>query len=98
MFKIIRLLFSLAVIVAVVLIIKKSNGRKKWLTIIAGVLVFAIGSILMNWPGAFCILNRLQRYADNNSLRDAINICIENAKKCGDEVWESNLRLLLHKR
>lgn len=33
MFKIIRLLFSLAVIVAVVLIIKKSNGRKKWLTI-----------------------------------------------------------------
>lgn len=52
----------------------------------------------MNWPGAFCILNRLQRYADNNSLRDAINICIENAKKCRDEVWESNLRLLLHKR
>ena len=48
MFKIIRLLFSLAVIVAVVLIIKKSNGRKKWLTIIAGVLVFAIGSILMS--------------------------------------------------
>lgn len=48
MFKIIRLLFSLAVIVAVVLIIKKSNGRKKWLTIIAGVLVFAIGSALMS--------------------------------------------------
>lgn len=42
MFKIIRLLFSLAVIVAVVLIIKKSNGRKKWLTIIVGVLVFAM--------------------------------------------------------
>ena len=48
MFKIIRLLFSLAVIVAVVLIIKKSNGRKKWLTIIVGVLVFAIGSALMS--------------------------------------------------
>ena len=48
MFKIIRLLISLAVIVAVVLIIKKSNGRKKWLTIIAGVLVFAIGSALMS--------------------------------------------------
>lgn len=40
MFKIIRLLFSLAVIVAVVLIIRKNNGRKKWLTIIVGVLVF----------------------------------------------------------
>ena len=51
----------------------------------------------MNWPGAFCILNRLQRYADNDSIHDAINVCIEKAKKCGDEVWESNLRLLLHK-
>ena len=30
------------------LIIKKSNGRKKWLTIIVGVLVFAIGSIFMS--------------------------------------------------
>ena len=48
MFKIIRLLFSLAVIVAVVLIIRKNNGRKKWLTIIVGVLVFAIGSALMS--------------------------------------------------
>ena len=52
----------------------------------------------MNWPGAFCILNRLQKYSDNNFICNAINICIENAKKCGDEVWESNLRLLLHKR
>lgn len=51
----------------------------------------------MNWPGAFCILNRLQRYADNNSLRDAINICIEKARKCRNEVWEGNLCLLLHK-
>lgn len=48
MFKIIRLLFSLAVIVAVVLTIRKNNGRKKWLTIIVGVLVFAIGSIFMS--------------------------------------------------
>lgn len=51
----------------------------------------------MNWPGAFCILNRLQRYADNNSLRDAINICIEKARKCRNEVWKGNLCLLLHK-
>ena len=48
----------------------------------------------MNWPGAFCILNRLQKYSDDSSIRNAINVCIEKAKKCGDEVWESNLRLL----
>ena len=48
----------------------------------------------MNWPGAFCISNRLQEYSDKNSLCNAINVCIEKAKKCRDEVWESNLRLL----
>lgn len=48
----------------------------------------------MNWPGAFCILNRLQKYSDNNSIRNAINDCIEKAKKRSDEVWESNLCLL----
>ena len=52
----------------------------------------------MNWPGAFCILNRLQKYSDENSLCNAINVCIKKAKKCKDEVWESNLRLLLHKQ
>ena len=48
----------------------------------------------MNWPGAFCILNRLQKYSDNNSIRNAVNVCIEKAKKRSDEVWESNLCLL----
>lgn len=37
----------------------------------------------MNWPGAFCILNRLQRYADNDSIHDAINICIEKQRSAG---------------
>ena len=48
----------------------------------------------MNWPGAFCILSRLQKYSDNNSICNAINVCIEKAKDCGDKVWESNLFLL----
>ena len=48
MLKVIILLFSLAVIVAAVLTIRKNNGRKKWLTIIVGVLVFAIGVTLMS--------------------------------------------------
>lgn len=52
----------------------------------------------MNWPGAFCILDRLQKYSDNNSIYNAINVCIEKAKDCGDEVWESNLHLLLQKQ
>ncbi len=52
----------------------------------------------MNWPGAFCILDRLQRYSDNNSIHSAINVCIEKARDCGDEVWENNLYLLLQKQ
>lgn len=31
----------------------------------------------MNWPGALCILNRLQKKSDNNSIRNAVNVCIE---------------------
>lgn len=52
----------------------------------------------MNWPGAFCILDRLQRYSDNNSIHSAINVCIEKAKNCGDVVWENNLYLLPQKQ
>ena len=49
----------------------------------------------MNWPGAFCILDRLQKYSDNNSIHSAVNICIKKAKEYNDEVWESNLHSLL---
>ena len=49
----------------------------------------------MNWPGAFCILDRLQRYADNNSIHSAIKICVEKADVCNDKVWADNLFLLL---
>ena len=52
----------------------------------------------MNWPGAFCISNRLQKYADNSSIFNAISSCIEKAETSGDEAWESNLCLLMHKR
>lgn len=49
----------------------------------------------MNWPGAFCILDRLQKYSDKNFVYCTVNVCIEKAKDYGDEVWESNLRLIL---
>lgn len=48
----------------------------------------------MNWPGAFSILSRLQKYSDNNTMCSAINICINKAKDCNDEVWERNLCML----
>ena len=49
----------------------------------------------MNWPGAFCILNRMKQYANKDSIYNAKKVCIEKAKRSGDEVWASNLRLLL---
>lgn len=48
-----------------------------------------------NWPGALCILDRLRKYSDNNTILEAINTCIEKAKESRDDVWNSNLHLLL---
>ena len=48
----------------------------------------------MNWPGAFCILDRLKNYSDKNSVLSAISICIQKAKDCNDEIWEDNLLTL----
>ena len=45
----------------------------------------------MNWPGAFCILNRLKNYSDNNSILSAKSLCLEKAKGCNDEIWEGQL-------
>ena len=50
----------------------------------------------MNWPGALCILDRLCKYSDNNTIFEAINTCIEKAKENRDDVWNSNLHLLLN--
>lgn len=52
----------------------------------------------MNWPGAFCIQERLQKYADNQSIQNAIKTCVEKAKSCNDEIWECNLYMLMQKR
>mgnify|MGYP005796348117 FL=1 len=48
----------------------------------------------MNWPGAFCILDRLQQYADTAHFNHAFNICMKCAKALEDEVWEENLRMV----
>ena len=48
----------------------------------------------LNWPGAFCILDRLQRYANNSSYNIAFNICIKYAQALQDDVWENNMRMV----
>ena len=52
----------------------------------------------MNWPGAFCILDRLKNYSDNNSFLSAISICLQKAKSSNDEIWEGNLLMLQRMR
>lgn len=48
----------------------------------------------LNWPGAFCILDRLQKYEDNSSYNLAFNTCLKYAQALEDDVWENNLRML----
>ena len=43
----------------------------------------------MNWPGAFCILNRLQKYSDENSLCNAINVALKKQKSVGMRVGKA---------
>ena len=51
----------------------------------------------MNWPGAFCILDRLQKYADDSSYDLVYHTCLKVAQALDDDVWESNLRMLKRK-
>ena len=48
----------------------------------------------MNWPGAFCILERLRQYSDVTLLHRAINICVQKAENSNDMVWKKNLYML----
>ena len=48
----------------------------------------------LNWPGALCIFDRLQKYEDKVSYNRALDTCLKYAKAVEDDVWESNLRML----
>ena len=48
----------------------------------------------MNWPGAFCILNRLKEMVNEQLFQYSYTICLNCAQALDDEVWESNLRML----
>ena len=48
----------------------------------------------MNWPGAFCILNRLKGMVNEQLYQYSYTICLKYAQALGDDVWESNLRMI----
>ena len=48
----------------------------------------------MNWPGAFCILNRLKEMVNEQLFKHSYTICLKCAKALDDEVWESSLKIL----
>lgn len=48
----------------------------------------------MNWPGAVCILNRLQAYCEIDSLDEILEVCFKRAEDDNDENWINNLGLI----
>ena len=48
----------------------------------------------MNWPGAFCILDRLKRMITEPLYQHSYNICLKCAKALEDETWETNLGMI----
>lgn len=48
----------------------------------------------LNWPGALCILDRLQRYSDPILYTIYYRDCLKRAQALEDDVWESNLRMV----
>ena len=48
----------------------------------------------MNWPGAFCILDRLKRMINEPLYQHSYNICLKCAKALEDETWETNLGMI----
>lgn len=51
----------------------------------------------LNWPGAFCILDRMQKYSDNNPNNRSFNNCLKCLRALNDENWEYNLRMIERK-
>lgn len=48
----------------------------------------------MNWPGAYCILNRLNKIGDKTALNRAYIIAEKLAKVLDDNVWCDNLSMV----
>lgn len=48
----------------------------------------------MNWPGAFCILERLRGMVNDPLFLYSYTVCQKYAKALEDEIWERNLRAI----
>ena len=48
----------------------------------------------MNWPGAFCIFDRLKKMLDVPGFQYSYNVCMKCAKALDDEAWINNLEML----
>lgn len=51
----------------------------------------------MNWPGAFCILERLKAMQTEQLFEHDYRICMKCARALGDEVWVNNLKMIKEK-
>lgn len=49
----------------------------------------------MNWPGAFCILDRLKKLKTFSDFQNAYDICLKCAIALDDDVWKENLEMLI---
>lgn len=49
----------------------------------------------MNWPGAYCILDRLQKFKDYKLLSMCMEICRNKARLLDDDVWPESLNMLI---
>lgn len=45
----------------------------------------------MNWPGASCILDRINRLADKKELKHACAVMLKIAEALEDQIWRENL-------
>ena len=48
----------------------------------------------MNWPGAFCIFDRLKGMVNEQLFQYSYTICLKCARALDNETWESNLKML----
>lgn len=48
----------------------------------------------MNWPGAYCISERLKKYKDIEWYNYILNDCINEAKALNENIWLDNLLLM----
>ncbi len=52
----------------------------------------------MNWPGAFCILERLKGLVSDPYFERSYTECLKCANALEDESWMNNLRLIKEQR